>query len=87
MTDKIVVGDVDWMRNDYLSDIMIGGIEYPSVEHAYQAAKFSDPNTREEIAEARVMKRTRPRSGRRWRTTQTMNCSMLVRTCTTVPRP
>lgn len=52
MTDKIIVGEIDWMRNDYLSDITVGGITYPSVEHAYQAAKFSDTSVREEIADA-----------------------------------
>jgi ribA/ribD-fused uncharacterized protein len=52
MTDKIIVGEIDWMRNDYPSDITIGGIVYPSVEHAYQAAKFSDIDVREQIAEA-----------------------------------
>jgi len=52
MGDRIVVGDVDWMRNDYLSNITVGKWTFPSVEHAYQAAKFKDGSVKDEIAEA-----------------------------------
>jgi ribA/ribD-fused uncharacterized protein len=43
----IVVGDVDWMRNDYVSSITIGGITYPTLEHAYQGLKFGGFNNQE----------------------------------------
>ena len=62
---SIIVGNVDWMRNDYMSDIMVGGITYRSAEHAYQAAKFKNPDVKREIAnafsiqEARKLGRTR----------------------------
>ena len=49
MSDHIVVGEVDWMRNDYPCDITVGKYTYPTVEHAYQAAKFKDQSVRPEI--------------------------------------
>lgn len=50
--EKIIVGDIDWLRNDYICDVLFGGITYPSVEHAYQAAKFRDKNKKLEIKNA-----------------------------------
>ena len=52
MSDLIVVGEVDWMRNDYCTDIKVGNLVYPSVEHAYQAAKFKSADVKQEIARA-----------------------------------
>jgi|SRR5271157_4135944 len=52
MDTIIIIGNVDWMRNDYISDVKVGGITYRSVEHAYQAAKFKDPSIKKEIANA-----------------------------------
>jgi ribA/ribD-fused uncharacterized protein len=48
--DKIIIGDVEWLRNDYRQDIRIGGITYPTLEHAYQAAKTKDRSIKQDIA-------------------------------------
>lgn len=56
---RIIVGEIDWMRNDYLSPITVGGIEYPSVEHAYQASKFKDRSIKEDIADADSVREAR----------------------------
>lgn len=50
--NTIIVGEVDWMRNDYCDDLVVNGITYPTLEHAYQAAKFTDPLIKREIADA-----------------------------------
>jgi len=39
-----------FLSNFYPSAITHGGIVFPSVEHAYQAAKSSDPEYRERVA-------------------------------------
>ncbi len=36
------IGRYKALGNSYLADILVGGIPYPSVEHAFQAAKVSD---------------------------------------------
>ncbi len=54
-----IVGDVDWMRNDYSSTITVGGVTYPSVEHAYQGSKFTDKNVQEAIANAQSVREAR----------------------------
>lgn len=56
---KIVVGEIDWMRNDYISPLTVGDVEYPSVEHAYQASKFKDRNIKEDIADADSVREAR----------------------------
>lgn len=33
-----------WLSNFYLCKIIINGLQYPSVEHAFQAQKSNDPN-------------------------------------------
>jgi ribA/ribD-fused uncharacterized protein len=48
--EKIIIGDVAWMRSDYRQDITIGKITYPTLEHAYQAAKTKDRDIKQEIA-------------------------------------
>ncbi len=40
-------GEYRWLSNFWPVDITYEGLEYPSVEHAYQAAKFLDVNIRE----------------------------------------
>lgn len=50
----IFIGDVDWMRNDYFinTGLTIGGVNYPTVEHAYQGSKFTDKHVQQSIADA-----------------------------------
>jgi ribA/ribD-fused uncharacterized protein len=59
MGDQIVVGEVDWMRNDYNCDISVAGYTYATVEHAYQAAKFKDPDLKQAIQEAETVREAR----------------------------
>lgn len=59
MNGKIIIGNVIWMRNDYASDISFGGITYPTLEHAFQAAKVFEDEVKEEIAEAEDVKEAR----------------------------
>jgi N-glycosidase YbiA len=54
MDNTIIVGDVFWLRNDYYSDIVVNGITYPSVEHAYQAAKFNNIDIKQQIADVDI---------------------------------
>jgi len=42
-------GEHDYLSNFFLSPIPFEGKEYPSVEHAYQAAKTINPEEREKI--------------------------------------
>ena len=46
-------GDFGFLSNFYEASIWVDGERYASVEHAYQAAKASDPTTRKMIREAR----------------------------------
>jgi hypothetical protein len=48
---EIFVNEIDWMHNNYPVDIKVGGLVYPTVEHAYQAAKFDDLNIKQKIAD------------------------------------
>lgn len=50
----IKVSMIDWLRNDYNSEITVAGISYPSVEHAYQASKFQSNDTKRLIARSDV---------------------------------
>jgi len=59
MSNRIVVGEVGWMRNDYACDITVGQYTYPSVEHAYQAAKFKDVSIKEAIQRADTVREAR----------------------------
>jgi ribA/ribD-fused uncharacterized protein len=47
------------MRNDYLCNITVGNVVYPSVEHAYQAAKFKDAGIKQAIADASSVREAR----------------------------
>lgn len=51
MKTEIFVHEIDWMHNNYPVDIEVGGLVYPTVEHAYQAAKFDDLNIKQKIAD------------------------------------
>ncbi len=42
--------EYDFLSNFHPSPVEIDGVEYPTVEHAYQAAKTNDPARREKIA-------------------------------------
>jgi hypothetical protein len=42
----ILVRNHDYLINNYPHPVVLGGIEYPSAEHAYQAAKYSDVNVK-----------------------------------------
>jgi predicted NAD-dependent protein-ADP-ribosyltransferase YbiA (DUF1768 family) len=66
--EKIIIGNVEWLRNDYRKDITIGGITFPTLEHAYQASKTKDRAikltiaTAESVREARKIGRTLKKS-------------------------
>lgn len=47
-------GDFGFLSNFYESSIWINGDRYPSVEHAYQAAKAGDEVTKKMIREAKT---------------------------------
>lgn len=42
-------GEHRWLSNFWAAKVSLAGVEYPTVEHAYQAAKTMDPVMREEI--------------------------------------
>lgn len=52
--EQLIVGKTVWLRNDYPTPIKVGTIVYPSVEHAFQAAKYTDDNTKRRIANSDV---------------------------------
>ena len=59
-TDNTVfVGDEDWLRNDYVSPVKVGGITFPTVEHAYQASKFTNRVLKLQIAYALTVRDAR----------------------------
>lgn len=45
-------GEYEFLSNFYPSEINIGGIKYPTVEHAFQAMKVADTRVRLKIAAA-----------------------------------
>jgi ribA/ribD-fused uncharacterized protein len=45
-------GEYGFLSNFYTAEVVYEGIEYKSVEHAYQAAKSLDPAERNEVAMA-----------------------------------
>lgn len=45
-------GEFWWLSNFSPSKVILDGYEYPSVEHAYQAAKTVDPNERKQVRDA-----------------------------------
>jgi len=46
-------GEYDFLSNFHPSPVTYEGVVYPTVEHAYQAAKTEDPAERKRIAAAR----------------------------------
>ncbi len=46
------MGDYRFLSNFADSDVVLDGVTYPTVEHAYQAAKTTDPVVREQIRRA-----------------------------------
>ena len=54
MPNKITLfkDDNGYLSNFYPCTVVLDDVEYPSVEHAYQAAKTSDPQMRQKIKEA-----------------------------------
>ncbi|TXH11787.1 MAG: NADAR family protein [Spirochaetes bacterium] len=49
MTIDSFEGEYSWLSNFHPVEVKLGGEKYPSVEHAYQAAKTNDPEERREI--------------------------------------
>jgi ribA/ribD-fused uncharacterized protein len=45
-------GDYDFLSNFHASPIEVDAILYPTVEHAFQAAKTEDPEEKRAVAEA-----------------------------------
>lgn len=45
-------GTYRWLSNFWPCEVELDGITYPTTEHAYQAAKFIDTQTRKKIARA-----------------------------------
>ena len=45
-------GDYEFLSNFYMSPVIYDGLEYKSVEHAYQAAKTNDPIWKDKIIAA-----------------------------------
>lgn len=43
-----------FLSNFYLCEVRLNGVLYPSVEHAYQAAKTTNPLVREKIRQAKT---------------------------------
>ncbi len=42
-------GEYRWLSNFWPAEVMLDGVKYPTVEHAYQAAKTTDEQIRAEI--------------------------------------
>lgn len=42
-------GEYRWLSNFWLASVRLDGVEYPTVEHAYQAGKVLSPDIRERI--------------------------------------
>lgn len=56
MTINSFSGEYRFLSNFYPAEVIYGGKKYPSVEHAYQAAKTTDELSRKEIREAETAK-------------------------------
>jgi len=52
MTVRAFVGQYAFLSNFYRAPVMLDGVGYPTVEHAYQAAKTGDPKEREWVRSA-----------------------------------
>ena len=60
MTISSFRGDNSWLSNFAPVEVEYDGVSYFSVEHAYQAAKTTDVDTRKLIASAPECKNTKP---------------------------
>ena len=47
-------GEYEFLSNLHPCTVVLDGLEYPSVEHAYQAAKSTDPEFRRKVRKAPV---------------------------------
>jgi predicted NAD-dependent protein-ADP-ribosyltransferase YbiA (DUF1768 family) len=56
---QTIIGETEWLRNDYRSAITIAAITYRTLEHAYQAAKTSDVATKHLIAQTDSVREAR----------------------------
>lgn len=45
-------GQFFFLSNFYYSDVTLDGVEYPTIEHAFQAAKTLDPEERQKVLES-----------------------------------
>jgi len=54
-------GQYSWLSNFYPAEVKLGGIIYPTVEHAYQAAKTIIPEERELIRAATTPREAKQR--------------------------
>ena len=59
MEIKGFFGEHRWLSNFWITPVEYEGIMYPSVEHAYQAAKTFDPNWREIVSRAETPKKAK----------------------------
>lgn len=57
-------GKYDFLSNFYPSPVEFEGVDYPTVEHAYQAAKTPDPDHRQRIRAAKTPKSAKSMGGR-----------------------
>jgi len=57
--DKIIIGDLAWLRSDYRQSICVGGITFPTLEHAYQASKTKDRAIKQQIADTDSVREAR----------------------------
>lgn len=67
MSEKILwnwVGDHEFLRNDYRVDVDFNGIIFPSVEHAFQAAKTLDESEKKKFADTNLSAREAKQMGR-----------------------
>lgn len=45
-------GEYFFLSNFYYADVVLDGVEYPTIEHAFQAAKTLDPEERQKLLES-----------------------------------
>ena len=62
---KTFAGENAFLSNFYASPINYEGIVYPTVEHAFQAAKTNDPQTRQAIADKDTPAKAKRAGGKR----------------------
>jgi ribA/ribD-fused uncharacterized protein len=62
---KSFVGQYDFLSNFHPSQILYEGILYPTVEHAFQAAKTQDKQVRQQIADKDTPGKAKRAGGKR----------------------